>query len=93
MYDIGDSIRLSVNFSNSQNFDSVDPLFVELKLKSPSGNVTTYSYPSNINKESIGNYYYDIQINESGRYWYWWRGTGTYSSVVEGSFFVKKSQF
>jgi hypothetical protein len=92
-YDIGDSVRLSVNFCDAINFATVDPNGIDLLIKTPNGVESTQSYPSTVLKESVGNYYFDYAISQSGRYWYRWQGTGAFSSAVEGYFVVKPSQF
>jgi hypothetical protein len=92
-YDIGDSVRLSVNFCDAINFAAVDPTGIQLLLKTPDGVESTRSYPSLVLKDSTGNYHFDYAIEQSGRYWYRWQGTGAYPSAVEGYFVVKPSQF
>lgn len=92
-YDVGDSVRLSVNFCDAINFGAVDPTGVQLLIKTPDGVQSTQSYPSTVVKDSTGNYHFDYSLTQNGWYWYRWQGTGAFPSAVEGSFLVKPSHF
>lgn len=89
--------RLTINFRD-ENGDDVDPPAVLIKVMSPCGTLTTYTYgeDSEIAKSSVGDYYADIVPNEAGRWHFRWESSGdgtTYDLAEEGSFPVQVSRF
>lgn len=68
---------------------AADPTTVTLKVKDPSGAVTTYSSTT---KDSTGNYHQDITPAIAGTWFYQWTGTGTVVAESEGFFIVTPSQ-
>jgi hypothetical protein len=92
-YDIGDSIRLTVTFTSVINSTLVDPTNIKLTIKRPDLIEEQFLYPAIVQKESIGIYNHDYAIDQSGRFWYRWEGTGANPSAIEGYFIVKESQF
>ena len=91
-YNIGDLLRLKTTFT-SLTGTLVDPTSIQLKVKAPSGTVTTYTYPSTVTKESAGVYYHDFAVTESGTHYYNWQGSGAFTAADESSFEVVSTQF
>ena len=91
LYDVGDLVRISGPFTVAGV--ATDPTTVTLKIKDPSGNVATYTYAlAEIIKDSVGNYYKDIIIDEAGYWYYRWEGTGTVQAADEKYLFVHTQQ-
>jgi len=92
-YDIGDRVRLSATFS--LNAVNTDPTTVIVKVRTPRGLETKYTYitDSAVVKDAVGKYHVDVDITESG-YWYQrWQGTGAVVAAEEQSFQVNVSKF
>jgi len=69
--------------------DSVDPTVVKLSHRDPSLNVTHLVYGVDaIVKETTGVYYFDIDADEAGVWYYRWWSTGTGQAATEKSFTV-----
>lgn len=86
-YKIGDQIRISVRIIRLGV--KSDPTSILLRIKNPS-NIQTIYAPL---KSSIGEYYYDLSLLESGNWYYKWEASGDASGVDEGSIYVEKSKF
>jgi hypothetical protein len=68
--------------------DLIDPTTVKLEVSKRSG-VTTYTYPVNIVRDSLGTYHVDVSADESGTILYVWKSTGTGQAVQYGQFAVE----
>ena len=89
------TVRIPVNYTDAGG-DDTDPDTVTFKLYSPSGQITTYVYNTDveINRSSAGDYFVDVVPTEAGRWMYRWVSTGTFkASAVEGTFVVQASPF
>lgn len=91
-YNIGDLLRLKATFTDIAGVEA-DPTAITLKVKAPSGTVTTYTYPGTVVRQSTGVYYYDFPVTASGTHFYNWAGTGAYTAADEASFVVVTTQF
>jgi hypothetical protein len=92
IYDIGDAVRVKATFSVSGT--ATDPTTVTLKVKDPSGTISTYTYAlSEVTKETTGIYYKDIMFDEGGMWHYRWEGTGTVQAAGEGLLIVQETKF
>ena len=70
-----------------------DPTTVTLKVKDPTGTVTTYTYAgAQVVKDSTGNYHYDLTPAIAGKWYYEWVGTGAVPAQSESYFVVVPSQ-
>ena len=87
-FTIGDEARLSATVSDITGA-LVDPSLLTLTFRTPSGTVSAATPV----RASIGAYYFDLLLNESGTYSYRWASTGTYPSVEEGGVFVAPWSF
>ena len=84
VYDVGDGIRLTANFT--VNDVATNPSSVVLKVTDPSGNAGT-STPSN---SGTGAYLKDIVVDEEGIWYPRWVGTGAVVAAAEGHLFVRR---
>ena len=84
VYDVGDGIRLTANFTVADI--ATNPSSVVLKVTDPGGNSGT-STPTN---SGTGAYLKDIDVDEDGTWYYRFVGTGAVVAASEGHFFVRK---
>ena len=91
-YDIGDAVKLAAAFTSSSV--AADPTTVTLKVKDPSGNESTYTYAlGQVIRESVGNYYKIVSLDEAGTWYYRFVGTGAVETAAEGFLYVRESEF
>jgi hypothetical protein len=89
---VGDLVRITGTFSVAGV--ATDPTTVTLKVRTPSGAVSTYTYAGGgVTKDATGVYRRDVSATEPGRWLYRWEGTGTAEAAEEGSFDVEMSAF
>jgi hypothetical protein len=73
---------------------ATDPTTVTLKVKSPAGTTTTYTYAlGEVTKDSVGNYSKVITPTISGAWFYWWAGTGACIATAQAGFQVYEAEF
>ena len=90
-WNIGDIIRLRVT-CNDIDGDLSTPLTISLSVVRPNLVQEDYVYPGDIDNESLGVYYYDYPITDSGKYCYIWTTTGIPTRCVPGDFTVSLSR-
>ena len=93
-YDIGDRVRVSLAFTDD-SANPADPTTVRGRFRDPSGVVTTYVYgtDSELAKDSVGNYHFDVDPDSDGEWRYRGEGTGAVRAAAEGRFSVRDSPF
>jgi hypothetical protein len=92
---VGTPVRLTINLTDT-GCDPVDPDTVLIKVKSPCGTITTYTYGTDteVGRTSAGLYTADITPDDGGRWHYRWETTGTETTVTqEGNILVQYSPF
>lgn len=89
VYDRGDKLRFTAVFKDDLGADA-DPGTVTLKVKAPSGAVTTHA---DTVRDSAGHYHFDLSITESGTWTYRWEGANGVETASETQFFVRKGAF
>lgn len=82
---VGDVARLSVSITDVMGALG-DPSSLSLVIQDPGGTSTTHT--SDIVKDSVGNYHFDLALDSSGSYGYRWQSLGTNQGVIEGGIFV-----
>ena len=79
----GQSVRIYLRFKNAQGVPA-DPTTVTLKVETPAGVTTTYTYAGgHLTKPETGVYYYDIDTTTAAGVWHY-RGIGTGAVVAAG---------
>ncbi len=86
--DVGDVARLDADFF--VDGELTDPTNVSCRVKAPSGALTTFVYPNNIEKRSDGSYRVLVPCTEVGRWQYQWISTGEAAGAETGSFRVEQ---
>lgn len=93
IHDLGDLVRVTAAFTDPDDDDSAfDPDSVRLSVREPDGTVTTYVYGVDalIEKDSVGNYYADIDAEAPGVWYYHWHSTGDGQAASEKRFQVRR---
>ena len=89
-YSPNQPVRMSVAFTVLGSL--TDPTTVALTVKDPNGTKTTYTYAaSQVLKDSIGSYHFDVTPTISGSWFYGWQSTGTAAADSEAFFTVLPS--
>ena len=85
-------VRITGSFTSSGA--PTDPTTVTLKIKTPAGIITSYTYASGeVTKSGTGEYYKDFVLNQSGTWYYYWQGTGAVVAADEEWLSVKDTVF
>lgn len=90
LYDIGDSVRLDVVFTDRDGVVT-DPSTITLLVRSPKGTKSTYTYAGGqVQRSGTGAYYYDITASEAGTWRYSFTGSGALVVSEETRFEVQR---
>ena len=94
-YELGDLVRVSITFKNNAVPPVVaDPTTVSLKVETPDGTETTYTYAAaQITRTSTGLFRKDIPTTAIGTWSFQWIGVGVVDQAADGQFFVTASSF
>ena len=95
-YDYGDRVRIRGVFTDPTDDNApIDPEVVKLSYKHPSNGTITLTFGDDIEvqKESVGVYYVDLDIDAVGDWYYRWWSTGNGMGAEEGQFLIEESQF
>lgn len=91
-YDIGDVATLASAFTVSGT--PTDPTTITLKVKTPAGVETTYTYAAaELTRASAGVFTRDQDCTEAGVWTYRFVGTGAVKAAGERTFNVRRSVF
>lgn len=90
-YDIGDVAHLTSEFINTATGNPIDPSTVTLVMLPPDKIEATFTYPTDLTRDSIGNYHYDYDgLTMAGTYAYRFTSTGTGKASAEKQFQVRR---
>ena len=90
-FDIGDVVRIQVVVTTSAGV-LVDPTEVSLYLHPPTGAVGTYTYSAGqVQRQSLGTFYYNGTVTASGYYNTRWVGTGAADFGDQSRYFVRQT--
>lgn len=81
MVTINTRVRLTATFT-SPTGALYDPATLSLVVVNDAGSTTTYTYPTNITKDSTGVYHYDLLCSSSGYWRYKWISAATGEEVT-----------
>jgi len=84
VFDKGDKVRLSALFEDAAGTD-VDPTAVAFKVETPAGvqsSKTLAANPTEVIKDSTGNYHYDLSLNAEGDWFARVEGTGAVEAAT-----------
>ncbi len=96
IYNIGDvAILYSGAFTRLSDDVVLDPTTVTVRVKTPSGAERSYVYGTDagVIRDSLGNFHFDLDLTESGDWYYRWIGTGACVAASEATIDVAKSAF
>jgi hypothetical protein len=87
-YKQGQLLRVTFTFKTG-GVTLMDPAVVKFEYKKPGAAATTYTYPTNIAKDSTGTYHVDLDLDTSGAWVYRAYSTGLGQAAEDGDFTVK----
>lgn len=89
-HDLGDRVRVSAVFRRVSDGEAIDPTVVSISVRDPEGVVTTkvYGTDEDVIKDSVGNYHYDVDVDQAGTWYYRWFSTGAGKAGAEQLFNV-----
>lgn len=93
-WQIGEIPRITATFTDATGAN-VDPGALVVKIKTPAGVVTTYTFGAGafITKDGVGVYHIDLNLTAEGSWFYRFEGTGANQVAGEGTIFVSNSEF
>ena len=91
-YLIGETARISVSISDVVNV-AADPGALRLKVKAPSGTVTTYIYGTSgeLVQDSVGHYHADILLDAAGNWAWRWETDAPNAGAAQGKIIASSS--
>lgn len=104
MSDIGDLERIGnpSQDTSSAAFTTLagtptDPISVTLVVQKPDGTQLVYGWPSagangTLTRESAGRFYFDVLLDQSGKWQFRLSGTGAVTAASEGSLRVQRQR-
>jgi hypothetical protein len=87
---LGDEIRISCDVTSIFGVLS-DPGRILLSIKTPLGNIIDLT--TDIVKDGIGKYHYDLNLTIPGSWWYKWQTLGENQAIIEDGFYVYDNNF
>lgn len=90
---VGSSAKLTVQFKNDLG-NAADPEVVALKVMTPSGSISTYTFAdAEVTRDATGSFYKNIDLPTAGTWKYRWEGQGTVTAATEAEIEVLRSVF
>jgi hypothetical protein len=90
----GSVVALNVVLTQQSNGAPLDPTTIVLQVIDPTGTQTSFSYPGQITRNSVGNYSFNYSTTLAfGDYSWRWVATGTGQGASEGIFAIAVSRF
>lgn len=86
---VGDVARLSVEITDISG-TLADPSTISLYIKPPSSAAELHT--SDIVKDAVGKYHFDLSLGVAGSYGFRWQTTGANQGVTEGGLYVYPQQ-
>lgn len=94
LYDVGDLVRVSVDFKNLAGA-LADPSAITFKVRKPDQTVVIYVYGTDgeLVKDAAGQYHVDVLLDQSGVYSPRFIGTGAVSASTSPVVFTARTPF
>lgn len=98
-YQIGDTVRMSVEWTVVETGAFFDPTTTRVIVKEPDGTETAWNYPVDpeVVKDSAGHYHLDFTTDQDGTHRYVIRGLNAGGTVIvateDGRFRARQSTF
>lgn len=92
---IGNLIKIQATFKDEDG-EQQDPQVVQVRIKDPNGNASTYIYGTDpeVVHAGIGVYYVEIDTTSNpGTYQLVWNSSGTYQAAGQTEFTVEETLF
>lgn len=89
-HDLGDLVVVNAEFTNAELGGVLDPDVVKLSVRKPDDSVTTYTYGVDaiVVRDDVGQYHADLDVDQSGIWFYRWWSTGDGQGARERQFEV-----
>lgn len=87
---VGEVARITVSIVDYAELPA-DPGSLRLKVKMPSGAVTSYTLGAGVIQDGAGQYHADVALSASGAWLYRWEADSPNAGAVEGQITVRKS--
>jgi hypothetical protein len=87
VYQKGDMVRVTGVFTDLLGA-LIDPTSTSFKATKPSGSLLSYTYPTTIVRDSLGNFHIDVSVDEVGTWYYRWESTGVGQASEPAEFVV-----
>lgn len=89
-YDVGQLVRVKITFTENFSGDLIDPTTITAYYQTPTKETTVlvFDVDASLIRESIGVYYTDIELTESGKWNYRFKGEGAVVSASQSYFNV-----
>lgn len=96
VHDLGDLVRVYTEtpFTDAESGDHIDPDAVNVSVRDPEGEVTTYVYGTDdeVVRNGTGDYEMNIDANAAGVWYYRFWSTGDGQAAEERRFEVKAAR-
>lgn len=90
-YDIGDEVVFYVDFTDTAGA-AANPTTVTLKVMKPDGTTNTYT-GGTVSNPTVGRFEKPVVLDQEGRWWYRFEGTGAVAISAERYVQVRDSRF
>lgn len=93
MYTLDQVVKLKATFTDTVTDALVDPTAIALRIRTPAGVTTEYTYAlAQITRESQGVYYKLVTLNQCGKWQYRWISSGTGAGAAEDNMVVNVTE-
>jgi len=92
-YELDQVVTLRARFQKISG-GLVDPQTVVLRVKTPAGAITDYTYGTDValEKEATGTYKFDLTLDRAGQWLYRWKSTGQGAGSRKGELIVQDTE-
>ena len=87
---VGEMARMSMLVKDMAGA-AADPTTATLKVKTPAGVTTNYTYPGTVTRLGVGSFQCDVALTEKGKWLYRWETDAPYQGACQGEIPVSPS--